>query len=110
MNGAGGLLASGSGQHIGISMGIVVTAGVALAITWVADIYQIIVFASKAFVFYYALQSVLACYVAVFPQRAGVAAADAARARNLGLAALFALATVLAVLVLVFGVPAEGGS
>ena len=65
-------------------------------ITWSADIYQIIVYASKAFVIYYGLQCALAAIVAL---RRGAA-------RSLAHAALFALGAGLAVLVLIFGVPA----
>lgn len=67
----------------------------AIAITWSANIYQIIAYASKAFVAYYALQSVQA----------------ALSAWGLGKkprAAVFLSGVVIALLVILFAVPAQG--
>lgn len=55
-NGNGGLLAETSGGRIHANVGHLVTALCALAITWVANIYEIIAYASQCFVLYYALQ------------------------------------------------------
>lgn len=99
MNGAGGLLNDSTGNRISLAAGYGVTAVAAVAITWAANIFEIIVYASKAFVIYYAIQSVLAAMVA---WRDG-------EAQDRRLAAMFAFATLMAVAVLAFGVPAEGG-
>jgi hypothetical protein len=71
-------------------------AAVALLVTWSANIFEIIAYATKAFVAYYALQCALAALMALRngPQR------------SLGLAALFGAATLLALVITVFGVPA----
>lgn len=64
MNGAGGLVAGASNHRIPVKMGYFATAAVAVGITWAADIFDIIVYASKAFVFYYGLQCIIAAIVA----------------------------------------------
>lgn len=94
MNGAGGLLSELSRQHLPVHLGNLMTALVAIAITWTADIYEIITYGSKAFVAYYALQS-------------AQAALSAWRREQRGAAALYAAAVVLAVAVLLFAVPAS---
>lgn len=98
MNGAGGLLNTATAKRVTPRLAYAATAAVALAITWSANIYEIIVYASKAFVIYYGLQSALAALVAF---RAGTPA-KAWRALP------FAAAALLAVLVLLFGIPADG--
>lgn len=99
MNGAGGLVADSTMRRVPVRVGYILTAAVALAITWVADIYEIIVYASKAFVVYYALQCCLAAFVA----------ARRGEGHSPLRAALFAGGAILSLLVLVFGIPADGG-
>jgi len=60
MNGSGGLLAEASGKRIDARWGYGIAALAALSIIWLADIYQIITLASKAFILYYGLQSLQA--------------------------------------------------
>lgn len=60
MNGAGGLVHSASRQRIGVRWGYAATASVAILITLSANIFEIIAYASKAFVLYYGLQSATA--------------------------------------------------
>ena len=94
MNGAGGLIAETSGERLSVKMGNALTAIVAIAITWFFDIYQIIAYASKVFVAYYALQALQAAISAWKvgkPVRAG----------------LYALGVVLALIVVVFAIPAD---
>ncbi|MEJ2119187.1 MAG: hypothetical protein P8Z76_00500 [Alphaproteobacteria bacterium] len=98
MNGAGGLLSAATIGRVPVRGGYVATAAVALGITWLADIYEIIVYASKAFVLYYGLQCSLAAFVAF---RRG---ADFSLVRGM----LFVSGTVLSIMVLIFGVPADG--
>jgi hypothetical protein len=97
MNGAGGLLSAATIGRVPVRGGYVATAAFALGITWLADIYEIIVYASKAFVIYYGLQCSVAAFVA-FRRGANF---------NLVRGLLFVFGTVLSVLVLVFGVPAD---
>ncbi len=98
MSGSGGLLAGASRKRVSMRGGFLITALVALAITWAADIYGIIAYASKAFALYYGLQCALATYVcARRADRAGRA-----------LAGLFFAGALLAAAVLVLGLPAEG--
>jgi len=94
MNGAAGLLAEASGRRLSVNYGNLITALVAVAITWTTNIYEIIAYASKAFVIYYALQSAQAAW-------------SAWRQGRHGYAALFLLAVVMAVIVLVFAIPAS---
>lgn len=62
MNGAAGLIAETSGRRVPVHMGNAITAILAILITWSADIYAIITYASKFFVAYYALQCLQAAY------------------------------------------------
>jgi len=97
MNGASGLLAGATRNALSMRAGYVATAAVALAITWSASIYEIITYASKAFVVYYALQCWLAAIVAT---RSG-------EGRSFVLAALFVAGAGLCLAVLIFGIPAD---
>lgn len=99
MNGAGGLLSDGTRGRISVKLGYLATAAVAILVTWAGDIFEIIVYASKAFVIYYGLQSVTAV-VATWRHKDGV--------KRLIQMTLYSLATLLAVAVLVFGIPADG--
>ncbi len=96
MNGASGMLSAATSRRVSTAVGYVMTAAVALLVTWSANIFEIIAYATKAFVAYYALQCALAALMALRngPQR------------SLGLAALFGAATLLALVITVFGVPA----
>ena len=94
INGAAGLLAEGSGQRIPVAIGNGITALGALAITWSANIYEIIAYASKAFVAYYALQAALATYAAW-------------RRGDKVCVGVYALAVVIAVGIVLFAVPAD---
>ena len=89
MNGAGGLLSEASGKRVSVKLGNALTAVVAIAIIWMADIFSIIVWASRMFVIFYALQS-------------GQAAWSAYRRGKYGQASLFAGGVMLAVLVIIF--------
>ena len=98
MNGAGGLVETASRGKLGMKLGYAATAAVALAITWTANIYEIIVYATKAFVLYYAIQSAMALRLRISED-----------SRDWPRIIAYGLAIVLAVVVLIFGVPAEGG-
>jgi hypothetical protein len=95
--GAGGLLAEVSRNRISVRWAYVMLTVVGLALTWGAEVFQIISYASRAFAVYYALQ-------------AGLAAALAFRggqpARGAGFGTLAALGAGIAV----FGAAVEGGS
>ena len=94
MNGAGGLLAESSKRRLEVNLGNLATALAAIAVTWVANIYEIITIASKIFVFYYALQSAEAAWTAW-------------GRRDLKWAALFSFAVLLALTIVLFAIPAE---
>ena len=59
-NGCGGLTQEMSGGRISSRLAYVALAVLALGLTWAADIYQIISYASRGFAVYYALQCALA--------------------------------------------------
>jgi hypothetical protein len=92
MNGAGGLLAEASGRRLPVRLGNLITALVAIAITWSANIYEIITYASKMFVIYYGLQALQA-------------ALAAARRGQWWRAAGFALAVLMALAIIVLAKP-----
>jgi len=94
-SGAGGLISEATKRKVSVNIGHLVTALAAIAITWVADIYQIITYASQAFVTYYALQSLQATM-------------SAWRLGRRWRAAVYAVGIVIALLVVVFAIPAEG--
>ncbi len=97
MNGASGLLSSVEPKRLPMTTGYLVTAGVAIGITWAANIFEIIVYASKAFALYYALQSMLAFWTAL----------RIAKPRRWRAAAVAAVAGVLSLLVLLLGESVE---
>lgn len=59
-NGCGGLTQEMSGGRFSSRLAYVALAALALGLTWAADIYQIISYASRGFAVYYALQCALA--------------------------------------------------
>ncbi|MGR6432845.1 hypothetical protein ACU5AY_18225 [Rhizobium sp. PAMB 3174] len=96
LNGAAGLVNGATRGRIPVRGGYLATALVAIAVTWSADIFEIISYASKAFVLYYGIQCVQALLATlevkkrdILPQRI-----------------VFIAGIALAVLVLVFGTPA----
>jgi hypothetical protein len=94
MNGAGGLLSETFGSRFTVRMGNLLTALVAIAITWSANIYEIITYATRAFVLYYALQCVQATLAA---HRRG----------QRGRMAVYLGGTVVAIVVVIFATPVE---
>ena len=97
MNGAGGLLTVASNHRLPMRAGYLLTAAVALVITWTSGILDIIVYASKAFVVYYGLQSGLAA----------LACWRSEKRYHLGHSALYTMGVALSLLVLIFGISAE---
>ena len=93
MAGGGGLIAELARKRLSAKSGYLIIALAAIAITWTANIYQIIVYASKAFVAYYALQS-------------AQAALSAWRLGQHVRACLFILGVTLALTIIVFAIPA----
>ncbi|MDP1632149.1 MAG: hypothetical protein Q8L66_12095 [Caulobacter sp.] len=93
-NGAGGLVSESLNRRIPVNIGNAITAAAAIVITWTADIYQIVTWASQVFVAYYALQSAQAAW-------------SAWRQKRFWRALLFAGGVLLAVVIVVFAIPAE---
>ncbi|MEZ5442226.1 MAG: hypothetical protein R3F15_12135 [Lysobacterales bacterium] len=94
MNGASGLVAESTRQRVPVAWGNAATAAIAIVITWWANLFQIIAIASQVFVAYYALQSLQAtrsCWQMGRRWRA----------------ILFAVATLLGLVIVVFAAPAE---
>ncbi|MEZ5812372.1 MAG: hypothetical protein R3D45_13250 [Rhizobiaceae bacterium] len=96
MSGAGGLISNITGRRVAVPAGYLLAATVAVAITWFANIYEIIVYASKAFVLYYGMQSLQASYTSA-----------AMQPRNMAKALLFGLAALLAAAIFLLGIPAD---
>lgn len=82
-SGAGGLIFELTKGRVSVKLGYAVLGGLGIAITWGADVFVIISWASKAFAAYYALQAAIAVGLA---KRAG-----AGRARLLFFAAVSGL-------------------
>jgi len=96
INGAGGLLSEASSGRFAPRWGYAAAAVFAILVVWTSDIYQIITFASKAFVLYYGLQS-LQAVIAIARERSEV---------GLWRALVYGLGAVLAVVVIIFAIPA----
>ncbi|MEQ8319301.1 MAG: hypothetical protein RH946_03480 [Rhodospirillales bacterium] len=94
MSGAGGLVSEITRGRLSINIGTLLTALVAIGITWATNIYEIIAYASKAFVAYYALQSAEAAYLSL-------------RSGQWGRLILFGCAVAVAVVIFIFAIPAE---
>jgi hypothetical protein len=95
-SGSGGLFHELSGGRISQRLAYAGLCSVGLAITWTADVFQIIAYASKAFAAYYAMQAAIAAVMAWNRQH---------RWRAFFFALLFAGAAAAAV----FGKAVEGG-
>ena len=63
-NGSGGLIAELSRGRISPRVGYTLLVGIGLLLTWTANVFEIISYASRAFALYYALQSAIAASVA----------------------------------------------
>ncbi|MEZ5952767.1 MAG: hypothetical protein R3C13_00545 [Hyphomonas sp.] len=95
-SGAGGLVAEQSRGRISSRAAYLLLVLIGLGLTWVAHIFEIITYASKAFAFYYAIQCT-------------IAAVGAWRdARKPHLALFFGACAILALAILAFGQPVEG--
>lgn len=94
-SGSGDLIVGLTGQRVRTRHAYAVLVGAGLALTWFADVFDLIVYASRAFAVYYALQSLIA----------GVAAWREPRRRPL--AVLFGALTLLGVAIVVFGEAVE---
>ncbi len=93
-NGCGGLVQEMSRGRVHSRMAYVGLAALALLLTWAANVYEIISYASRAFALYYALQCALATWFA---------RTDGARLRMAG----YALLTLLMLAATALGLPAE---
>lgn len=99
MNGAGGLQVAATHDRIRVRSDYFATACGAIGITRSADIFEIIVLASKVCVIEHCLQSLPA-------PSASARASDPGRLRR---AVLVSTSTLVALAVMLFGVPAKAG-
>jgi hypothetical protein len=95
-SGSGGLVSELTANRISARQAYGILVAVGLLLTWTADVFQIIAYASRAFAFYYALQSAIA----------GASALQSGGHRRR--AAGFFLLAALGALIVVFGTPLEG--
>ena len=92
--GCGGLTEEVTGGKVKSGTAFLIIAAVGIALTWVADIYSIIAYASRAFAAYYTLQC-------------AVAAVLARRQNQTPRALWYAVLSAFAVCIVIFGSPAE---
>jgi hypothetical protein len=92
-NGASGLLREATRHRVPVRLGNLATVIAAVALTWSANIFEIITYASKAFVAYYALQSIQAVHSALLR-------------RDFLVAIVFSAGVLLALVVIVWAIPA----
>ena len=93
-SGSGGLIAEVTRNRLPPRVAYAVLVGSGIFLTWTANIFEIISYASRAFAAYYAVQS-------------GIAATSAWIGRDLRRFAIFAPLAVLGVVIAVFGQPVE---
>lgn len=93
-SGAGGLISESTRKRVSVNLGYVMTALAAIGISWFADLFQIITYASQAFVVYYALQSLQA-------------ALSAWRLGRKWRAAAYTMGIMIALVVVIFAIPAD---
>ena len=94
--GAGGLTDELTRHRLAPRHAYAVLVGLGLFLTWSVDIFEIIAYASRAFAAYYALQNAIAML-------------EARQSGKRGRAAGYLALTALALAIVVFGKPAEGG-
>ncbi len=94
-SGAGGLFTEVTKNKLKPKQSYVLLVGAGIVLTWSANIFEIISYASRAFAFYYSLQAI-------------IAALGAYRIRKYALTISFIALVILGLLIVVFGVPVEG--
>ena len=92
--GSGGLFVELSKGKINVRYAYALLVGAGLLLTWTANLFEIIAYASRAFALYYALQS-------------AIAAINAFHSGRLFRLALFASLCVLGLMIVIFGTPVE---
>ena len=95
-SGSGGLVWQLSGKRISPRIAYAILAAIGIGITWIADVFEIIAYASRAFALYYTME-------------AGLAALNAWRQEERAKAVPFALLAVLGVAIVFLGQPFESG-
>lgn len=93
-NGSGGLIAEVSKGVVSEKLAYAFLVGIGLVLTWTANIFEIISYASRAFALYYALQS-------------AIATIRAARSGYPVRTAVFAMFALLGLFIAAFGAPVE---
>lgn len=96
--GGGGLIAEGTANWIASRRAYAVIAGLGLIVTWLTNTFEVISLASRAFAFYYMLQSLEATALA-FRERQ--------RPRRAGRVLSYALLTALMLAIVVLGIPSN---
>ncbi len=94
-SGAGGLFAEVTKNKLKPNQAYALLVGMGIVLTWTANVFEIISYASRAFAIYYAIQSLIAAVRAWHLQR-------------FGKALLFFALFILAIAIVIFGVPVEG--
>ena len=93
--GGGGLFSQLTRGHLSAKGAYALIAGIGLVLTWQFDVFAIIGLASRAFAFYYTMQSAIAAWVA-YKNRAHLGAAG------------YTILAVLGICIVVFGASIEG--
>ena len=94
-SGAGGLFSEVSKGRLKPNQSYALLVGIGIALTWSANIFEIISYASRAFAIYYSLQAI-------------IAALGAKNAHHYGLAFAYLSLALLGIAIVLFGVPVEG--
>lgn len=61
--GSAGLISEASKEKLNIKQATLITISISIGLTWLTNLFEIVVIASKAFAIYYALQSLIAIFI-----------------------------------------------
>lgn len=98
--GGGGLFAEGTGHRVSVLYSYGAISVLAVVLVWRTDVFELVAYASRAFAFYYLLQTLAALAVA-YRMRDGM---------YLARLLMFAVLAVILLLIVLFAVPAESVS
>jgi len=96
--GSAGLLSEATRQKLTVNTSYLIITSIAIGLTWLTNIYEIIVIASKAFAIYYAFQLLIACLLLAHQKH---------HKKNWVRVILYSLLFFLMVLVILLGIPVE---
>lgn len=97
--GAGGVIEAETNKRLPARYSYLLIAGLAIALIWTSNIFEIVALASRAFAFYYLLQALLATYLATKTHSGW---------KRVGLITFYAVLALVLLAIVLFAKPVEG--